>query len=114
MERLRDPENGCPWDLEQDFASIVPSTLEECYELAQAIEHEDYEHVFEELGDVLFQGSIGRTDFPRGDHEQLVSSIREKLFPLGDDITFIPGHGPTSTFGQERRSNPFVADSRYG
>lgn len=66
------------------------------------------------VGDVLFQGSIGRTDFPRGNHEQLVSSIRDRLFPLGDDITFIPGHGPTSTFGQERRSNPFVADSRYG
>jgi len=66
------------------------------------------------VGDVLFQGSIGRTDFPRGNHEQLVSSIRDRLFPLGDDITFIPGHGPTSTFGQERRTNPFVADSRYG
>ena len=66
------------------------------------------------VGDVLFQGSIGRTDFPKGDHDQLVTSIREKLFPLGDDITFIPGHGPASTFGQERRSNPFVADSRYG
>ena len=66
------------------------------------------------VGDVLFQGSIGRTDFPLGNHDQLVASIREKLFPLGDDITFIPGHGPTSTFGQERRSNPFVADSRYG
>lgn len=66
------------------------------------------------VGDVLFQGSIGRTDFPMGNHEDLVSSIREKLFPLGDDITFIPGHGPTSTFGQERRTNPFVADSRYG
>ncbi|TXS89286.1 MBL fold metallo-hydrolase [Parahaliea maris] len=66
------------------------------------------------VGDVLFQGSIGRTDFPRGNHEELVSAIRDKLFPLGDDITFIPGHGPTSTFGQERRSNPFVADSRYG
>ena len=66
------------------------------------------------VGDVLFQGSIGRTDFPRGNHDQLISSIREKLFPLGDDITFIPGHGPTSTFGQERRSNPFVADPRYG
>jgi hydroxyacylglutathione hydrolase len=66
------------------------------------------------VGDVLFQGSIGRTDFPRGNHEQLVTSIRERLFPLGDDITFIPGHGPTSTFGQERRTNPFVADSRYG
>jgi len=66
------------------------------------------------VGDVLFQGSIGRTDFPRGNHEQLISSIREKLFPLGDDITFIPGHGPTSNFGHERRSNPFVADQRYG
>ncbi len=66
------------------------------------------------VGDVLFQGSIGRTDFPQGDHDQLVSSIRDKLFPLGDDITFIPGHGPTSTFGQERQTNPFVADSRYG
>jgi ATP diphosphatase len=55
MERLRDPEHGCPWDLRQDFRSIVPSTLEECYELAEAIEHEDYPHVAEELGDVLFQ-----------------------------------------------------------
>jgi glyoxylase-like metal-dependent hydrolase (beta-lactamase superfamily II) len=66
------------------------------------------------VGDVLFQGSIGRTDFPRGDHQQLIDSIRGKLFPLGDDITFIPGHGPTSTFGAERTSNPFVADPNYG
>jgi len=66
------------------------------------------------VGDVLFQGSIGRTDFPRGNYEELIASIREKLFPLGDDITFIPGHGPTSTFGHERQTNPFVADSRYG
>lgn len=66
------------------------------------------------VGDVLFQGSIGRTDFPKGNHDDLVSSIRAKLFPLGDDITFIPGHGPTSTFGQERRTNPFVADKKYG
>lgn len=66
------------------------------------------------VGDVLFQGSIGRTDFPMGNHEDLVASIRGKLFPLGDNITFIPGHGPTSTFGEERRSNPFVSDSRYG
>lgn len=66
------------------------------------------------VGDVIFQGSIGRTDFPKGDHDTLIHSIRQKLFPLGDDITFIPGHGPTSTFGQERQSNPFVADSRYG
>ena len=66
------------------------------------------------VGDVLFQGSIGRTDFPRGNHEQLISSIRDKLFPLGDDITFIPGHGPTSNFGHERTTNPFVADENYG
>ena len=66
------------------------------------------------VGDVLFHGSIGRTDFPRGNHEELIASIRDKLFPLGDDITFIPGHGPTSTFGQERQTNPFVADNRYG
>ena len=63
------------------------------------------------VGDVLFQGSIGRTDFPKGNHDDLISSIRDKLFPLGDDITFIPGHGPTSTFGQERQTNPFVADT---
>ena len=60
------------------------------------------------VGDVVFAGSIGRTDFPRGDHQTLIRSIREKLFPLGDDITFIPGHGPTSTFGEERDSNPVV------
>jgi len=65
------------------------------------------------VGDVLFQGSIGRTDFPRGDHETLIHSIREKLWPLGDDVVFVPGHGPTSTFGDERRGNPFVADARY-
>jgi ATP diphosphatase len=55
MQRLRDPQSGCPWDLAQDFRSIVPSTLEESYELAEAIEHEDFDHVAEELGDVLFQ-----------------------------------------------------------
>jgi glyoxylase-like metal-dependent hydrolase (beta-lactamase superfamily II) len=65
------------------------------------------------VGDVLFAGSIGRTDFPRGDHEQLLRSIRENLFPLGDDVTFLPGHGPTSTFGEERRNNPFVADRLF-
>lgn len=62
------------------------------------------------VGDVLFHGSIGRTDFPRGDHEQLIDSIRSRLWPLGEDVVFVPGHGPESTFGQERRMNPFVAD----
>lgn len=62
------------------------------------------------VGDVLFQGSIGRTDFPKGDFNTLISSIKDKLFPLGSDISFIPGHGPMSTFGQERKTNPFVRD----
>jgi hydroxyacylglutathione hydrolase len=66
------------------------------------------------VGDVLFQGSIGRTDFPKGDHDTLIASIRNKLWPLGDDVQFVPGHGPMSTFGDERATNPFVADKRYG
>ncbi|MGH8327632.1 MAG: MBL fold metallo-hydrolase, partial [Steroidobacteraceae bacterium] len=66
------------------------------------------------VGDVLFAGSIGRTDFPRGNHDALIRSIRERLFPLGDDVRFVPGHGPMSTFGAERQSNPFVADRLFG
>ncbi len=66
------------------------------------------------VGDVLFAGSIGRTDFPRGDLDTLLHSIRENLFPLGDDVSFIPGHGPMSTFGEERASNPFVGDQALG
>lgn len=62
------------------------------------------------VGDVLFQGSIGRTDFPRGNHQQLLDSITGRLWPMGDETRFIPGHGPMSTFGHERASNPFVAD----
>ncbi len=65
------------------------------------------------VGDVLFAGSIGRTDFPRGEHAALIRSIRERLFPLGDDVRFVPGHGPMSTFGAERRTNPFVADRLF-
>jgi glyoxylase-like metal-dependent hydrolase (beta-lactamase superfamily II) len=66
------------------------------------------------VGDVLFRGSIGRTDFPLGDHDTLIASITERLWPMGDDVAFVPGHGPTSTFGTERATNPFVADSRFG
>jgi len=65
------------------------------------------------VGDVLFQGSIGRTDFPRGDYDTLIRSIKERLFPLGDDVEFIPGHGPMSTLGEERRHNPFLS-GKYG
>ena len=60
------------------------------------------------VGDVLFQGSIGRTDFPGGNHDTLIASIREKLFPLGDKVQFVPGHGPMSTIGAEKASNPYV------
>lgn len=74
--------------------------------------HQDSHQAF--VGDVIFQGSVGRSDFPRGDHEQLVHSIREKLFPLGDEVRFVPGHGPESNFGFERQNNPFVADHRFG
>ena len=63
------------------------------------------------VGDVLFAGSIGRTDFPRGNHQDLIDSIRGKLWPLGSDVGFIPGHGPASSFGRERQSNPFVSDA---
>ena len=62
------------------------------------------------VGDVLFKGSIGRTDFPRGDHATLIRSIRQRLWPLGDDVEFIPGHGARSYIGDERRHNPFVGE----
>lgn len=69
---------------------------------------------FAVVGDVLFQGSIGRTDFPMGNHQDLIDAITQKLWPLGNDVTFIPGHGPTSTFGQERKTNQFVSDYMLG
>ncbi len=62
------------------------------------------------VGDVLFKGAIGRSDFPRGNHRTLLAAIRNRLFPLGDDVIIVPGHGPTSTIGAERQTNPFVAD----
>ncbi|WP_120715869.1 MBL fold metallo-hydrolase [Tsuneonella amylolytica] len=65
---------------------------------------------FAVVGDVLFQGSIGRTDFPMGNHQDLIDAITQKLWPLGNDVTFIPGHGPVSTFGRERQTNAFVSD----
>lgn len=63
------------------------------------------------VGDVLFAGSIGRTDFPGGDHDTLIRSITERLWPMGDETVFIPGHGPESSFGRERRSNPYVGNT---
>ena len=66
------------------------------------------------VGDVLFQGSIGRTDFPLGNHQHLIDAIVTRLWPMGDDTAFIPGHGPMSSFGRERQSNPFVSDRTLG
>ena len=65
---------------------------------------------FAQVGDVLFKGSIGRTDFPRGNYNDLIEAISTKLWPLGEDVSFVPGHGPMSTFGYERKTNPFVSD----
>ncbi len=65
------------------------------------------------VGDVIFNGSVGRTDLPRGSYPALIDSIRNKLWPLGETVTFWPGHGPTSTFGWERKCNPFVADLAF-
>jgi hydroxyacylglutathione hydrolase len=62
------------------------------------------------VGDVLFKGSVGRSDFPRGDQQQLIRSITTRLWPMGDETAFVPGHGPMSTFGHERATNPFVSD----
>jgi hydroxyacylglutathione hydrolase len=66
---------------------------------------------FAQVGDVLFRGGIGRFDFPRGNYDDLIASITGKLWPLGDDVRFVPGHGPMSSFGEERRSNGYVADA---
>lgn len=70
----------------------------------------NHAHKLIQMGDVLFKGSIGRTDLPGGDMPTLIQSIRSKLWPLGDDYRFIPGHGPLSTLGEERRTNPFVGE----
>ncbi|MCB1675566.1 MAG: MBL fold metallo-hydrolase [Halioglobus sp.] len=105
------------WLEQGDTVSVGEQTLQVIHCPGHTPGHVVFLHRSQRLawvGDVLFQGSIGRTDFPRGNHDELIASIRDKLFPLGDDITFVPGHGPTSTFGRERQTNPFVADTRFG
>jgi glyoxylase-like metal-dependent hydrolase (beta-lactamase superfamily II) len=101
------------WLNEGDTVTVGDLTLEVLHCPGHTPGHIVFFHApsrFAIVGDVLFQGSIGRTDFPLGDHQALLDAIRSKLWPLGDDVTFIPGHGPVSTFGQERRTNPFVGD----
>lgn len=101
------------WLAQGDTVQVGPETLEVYHCPGHTPGHVVFHSRSERLafvGDVLFAGSIGRTDFPRGDHATLLHSITSRLWPLGDDVTFVPGHGPTSTFGQERASNPFVGD----
>ncbi|MBD2859201.1 MBL fold metallo-hydrolase [Spongiibacter sp. KMU-158] len=104
------------WLLDGDTVSFGEETLEVLHCPGHTPGHVVFyspENRLAIVGDVLFQGSIGRTDFPKGDYDTLINSITGKLWPLGDDVTFIPGHGPTSTFGHERATNPFVG-SKFG
>ena len=102
------------WLKEGDTVSVGDLTLDVYETPGHTLGHVIFHHApskFAQVGDVLFQGSVGRTDLPGGDHQQLIRSIVDKLWPLGDDTAFIPGHGQPSTFAHERRSNPFVADA---
>lgn len=101
------------WLEQGDTVSIGNQILEVLYCPGHTPGHVAFFHRASQtafVGDVLFKGSIGRTDFPRGNYPDLIHSIRERLFPLGDDVTFIPGHGPVSTFGYERLTNPYAGD----
>lgn len=101
------------WLNQGDTVTVGNETLQVIHTPGHTPGHVVFFHAPSKLaivGDVLFAGSIGRTDFPRGDHQALIDSIRRKLWPLGNDVSFIPGHGPMSSFGEERLSNPFVGD----
>ncbi len=101
------------WLLDGEQVTVGDLTLDVIHCPGHTPGHVIFHHAPSRLaivGDVLFQGSIGRTDFPMGNHQDLIDAITQKLWPLGDDVTFIPGHGPTSQFGYERKTNAFVAD----
>lgn len=101
------------WFVDGDTVSVGGLTFEVIHCPGHSPGHVVYfqrEARFAIVGDVIFAGSIGRTDLPRGDHATLIASITEKLLPLGDDVGFLPGHGPTSTFGRERAENPFLTE----
>ncbi|MGB0747449.1 MAG: MBL fold metallo-hydrolase [Magnetospiraceae bacterium] len=105
------------WLKDGDTVTVGDETLNVIHCPGHTPGHVVFHHAeagFAQVGDVLFQGSIGRTDFPRGDHATLIASITQKLWPLGDHVTFVPGHGPPSTFGQERQNNPYVSDRALG
>jgi len=101
------------WLVDGDTVAVGNLTLDVIHCPGHTPGHVVFHHAPSRLaivGDVLFQGSIGRTDFPRGNHADLINAITTKLWPLGNEVTFIPGHGPTSQFGYERQHNAFVAD----
>ena len=102
------------WLAEGDVVAVGDLRLDVHHTPGHTAGHVIFHHPPSKLavtGDVLFQGSVGRTDLPQGDHQQLVRSVVEKLWPLGDDTVFLPGHGAHSTFGRERAHNPFVGDA---
>ncbi len=102
------------WLVDGDTVSVGDLTLDVRHCPGHTPGHVVFHHAESKLaivGDVLFQGSIGRTDFPRGNHQQLIDSITQRLWPMGGDTAFVPGHGPMSTFAHERASNPFVGDA---
>lgn len=102
------------WLVHGDTVTVGSLTLDVLHCPGHTPGHVVFHHRASQLamvGDVIFQNSIGRTDFPKGNHGDLIRSIRSRLFPLGDDVQFIPGHGPMSTFGRERQVNPYVADA---
>ncbi|MBY8828475.1 MBL fold metallo-hydrolase [Hephaestia mangrovi] len=102
------------WLNEGDQVTVGDLTLDVYHTPGHTPGHVIFHHRESKLalvGDVLFAGSIGRTDFPMSDHAALIDAIVTKLWPLGNDTAFIPGHGPPSTFARERQSNPFVGDT---
>ncbi len=105
------------WLVEGDTVTVGELTLDVYLTPGHTPGHVIFHHPPSKLaivGDVLFQGSIGRTDFPLSDPDALIEAIVTKLWPLGDDTVFLPGHGEPSTFGQERATNPFVGDRALG
>lgn len=110
---VRDARSFTPtrWLEEGETVTVGPYSFDVLHCPGHTPGHVVFVHAPERValvGDVLFRGSVGRTDFPRGDHAALIRSIKEKLLPLGDDVTFVPGHGQPSTIGAERRGNPFL------
>ena len=102
------------WLVDGDQASVGKLTFGVRHCPGHTPGHVVFHHAESKLalvGDVLFKGSVGRWDFPRGDQQQLIRSITTRLWPMGDQTAFVPGHGPMSTFGHERATNPYVSDA---